>query len=248
MHYRTDLAYLYDGSFEGVLCCFFESYVQKELPSIIFDYGQAQETLFPVKEIVTDPACAKKVELSITRRISQEAMELVRMCYYSNMEGREVAILNFLRLGYKAGRSITNMLSNDVVRTVTNSARFVSRESAYFMEFLRFSEYNDVLVAIIEPKNFVLPMIFEHFCDRFPDEQFMIFDKSNKYAFVYRNGAKNLFPLEQLELPEAGSGEEEIRALWKQFYNTISIEGRYNPKLRMNNMPKRYWTHMTEFQ
>ena len=248
MHYRTDIAYLYDGSFEGLLCCVFESHILYELPLLVFDYGQAQETLFPVKEIATDAAIAKKVEQSIVRKISQEALDLVRLCYYSEMENREIAILNFLRLGYKTGPSITDRLSSDVVAPITKSAQFVSRESSYFMEFLRFSEYNDVLVAVIEPKNFVLPMIYEHFCDRFPGEQFLIYDKSHKFAFVYRNGKKSLVPLERLELPEAGAREEEIRALWKQFYSTIAIEGRLNPKLRMGNMPKRYWTHMTEFQ
>ena len=248
MHYRTDLAYLYDGSFEGLLCCVYESYILAELPYLIFDYEQAQETLFPVKEIATDKAIAKKVRQSIVSRISVDALDLVRLCYFSNMENRETAILNFLRAGFKTGPAITDMLSHDVVRTVTRSAQNVSRESGYFLEFLRFSEYNDVLVAIIEPRNFVLPMIYDHYCDRLPSEQFLIYDKSHKYAFVYKNGAKNLFPLENLELPDAAAKEDEIRALWKQFYSTIAIEGRINLKLRMNNMPKRYWTHMTEFQ
>jgi probable DNA metabolism protein len=139
------------------------------------------------------------------------------------------------------------MLANDVVRSVVKSAQYVSRESNFFMEFLRFSEYNGALVAIIEPKNFVLPMISDHFCDRFPCEQFLIYDKSHKAAFVHRDGEKSLIPLSHLELPESGAREGEIRALWKQFYDTIAVEGRINHKLRMGNMPKRYWTHMTEF-
>jgi len=214
---------------------------------MIFDYEQAQETLFPVSEIATDRANAKKVKQSIISRISRKALYLVRMCYFSNMENREIIILSFLRIGYKAGSPVTSMLTNDVVRTITKCAQNVSRESCYFKEFLRFSEYNGALVAIIEPKNFVLPLIYEHYCDRFPSEQILIYDKSHKSAFVYQNGKKSLIPLVRLELPETGAKEEEIRALWKQFYNTIAIEGRINPKLRMNNMPKRYWTHMTEF-
>ena len=242
------ISYLYDGSFEGLLCCVYESYYQKELPSMIFNYDDAQETLFPVKEVITNQTYADKVEQSIARKISNEALTLVRLCYFSQMENREITILSFLRIGFKIGSSVTAMLANDVVRAITKSAHNVSRESGYFMEFLRFSEYNGALVAIIEPKNFVLPMISDHFCDRFPGEQFLIYDKSHKFAFVYQNGAKQLIPLAHLELPEAGAKEEEIRALWKQFYNTIAIEGRINHQLRMSNMPKRYWTHMTEFK
>ncbi|MCL2843709.1 MAG: TIGR03915 family putative DNA repair protein [Oscillospiraceae bacterium] len=247
MPYRTDIAYLYDGSFEGLLCCVHESYYQKELPSLIFHYGEAQETLFPVKEIATDPESAEKVERSIGKSISKEALSLVRLCYLSHMEDRELTILRFLRMGYKIGSSVTNMLAHDTVRAITKGAQNVQGEAHFYREFLRFSEYNGALVAIIEPKNFVLPIMSGHFCDRFPSEQFLIYDKTHKHAFVYQNGEKNLIPLEHLELPEVDATEAQHRVLWKQFYNTIAIEGRINPKRRMGHMPKRYWSQLTEF-
>ena len=247
MPYRTDIAYLYDGSFAGLLCCVHESYYQKELPFAIYNYAEEQETLFPVREILTDEDAAHKVEESIFIRISKEALRLVQLCYLSQMKGREIAILNFLRLGYKVGRSVTNMLAHDTVGVITKTAQSVSREGHFHKEFLRFSEYDGVLVAIIEPKNFVLPITAPHFCDRFPSEQFMIYDKTHKHAFVYQNGEGRLLHLEGFVLPEADVKEAEYRALWKQFYNTIAIEGRINHKLRMGNMPKRYWKHMTEF-
>jgi len=246
--YRTDIAYLYDGSFEGLLSCVYESYYEKELPSLIFGPDEMQETLFPVKEIETNHEHAHKVEISIKKSISGEAFYLVRMCYYSCTENREIIILNFLRLGYKTGPSVTSMLADDTVKAITDIARSVSRESMYYKEFLRFSDYNGALVSIIEPKNFVLPMIVHHYCDRFPSEQFLIYDETNKYALVYQNGKCSIIPLDHLEVPKACEKEEKYRALWKQFYNTIAIEGRINPKLRMNNMPKRYWKHLTEFQ
>jgi len=245
--YNSSIAYLYDGSFEGLLCCVYESYYQKELPYLIFSYKKTQETLFPVKEIETDIFNAQKVEDSISLKISSEALYLVRLCYFSNEENRETMILNFLRLGYKTGPTVTNMLANDTVRVVINTARTVSRESNYYKEFLRFSDFNGALVAIIEPKNFVLPMIVSHYCDRFPSEQFLIYDETNKHALVYQNGESAIIPLENLELPKACEKEVKYRALWKQFYNTIAIEGRINPKRRMGNMPKRYWKHLTEF-
>ncbi|MCL2392475.1 MAG: TIGR03915 family putative DNA repair protein [Oscillospiraceae bacterium] len=246
--FSSNIAYVYDGSFEGLLCCVYESYYQKELPSAIFSYDQAQETLFPAKEIATNRTSAQKVLESIGRKISREALKLVRACYFSEKKDREIMILEFLRLGYKIGSAVTNMLSHDTVRAVTKTALTVQRESHYHVEFLRFSEYDGVMVAIIEPKNFVLPMMYAHFCDRFPSEQFLIYDKSHKHAFIYQNGEKSLIPLEHLELPKLSAKEEKYHELWKRFYDTIAIEGRINHKLRMNNMPKRYWTHMTEFQ
>jgi len=225
----------------------YESYYQRELPSMIFAYGETQATMFPVKEIATDYDSARKVEHSISHSISNEALRLVRLCYFSEAEHREIIILNFLRLGYKIGARVTDMLANDTVSVITKIARSVSRESGYYREFLRFSDYDGALVAIIEPKNFVLPMIVDHYCDRFPSEQFLIYDEVHKHALVYQNGESVIMPLENLELPKACAKEEKYRTLWKNFYDTIAIEGRVNLKLRMNNMPKRYWKHLTEF-
>ena len=54
--------------------------------------------------------------------------------------------------------------------------------------------------------------------------------------------------VEDFSLGPAGAEELAYRKLWRTFYDTIAIEGRYNPKCRMTNMPKRYWAMMTEFQ
>lgn len=247
MSYRTDIVYVYDGSFEGFLSCVHESYYQRELPSMIFSFDKVQETLYQRKEIETDTQKAQKVEYSIRARISSGALHLLRCTYLSHIDERELAMLQFLRMGYQLGPKVVDMLSHDVVRKVTKAAQNMQSEAHFYREFLRFSEYNGALVAIIEPKNFVLPITAPHFCDRFPSEQFLIYDKTHKCAFVYEKGVRSLIPLETLDLPEADAEEKMYRQLWKTFYNTIAIEGRINPKLRMNNMPKRYWAQMTEF-
>ncbi|MCL2855117.1 MAG: TIGR03915 family putative DNA repair protein [Defluviitaleaceae bacterium] len=247
MPYRTDLAYVYDGSFAGLLCCVHESYYQRELPFIIYDYDHPQDSLFAPKEIFTDPANAQKVEISITNSISKDALEMVRMCYLSNVEGKELAILHFLRLGFKVGKGVVDMLAHDAVHKVAKAAQNVGGEAHLYRGFLRFSEYNGGLVAVFAPKNFILPIFAPHFCDRMPDEHFLIYDKTHKHAFIHQNGEKALIPIDNLELPEADEGEKMYRALWKQFYNTIAIEGRIKPKLQANNLPKRYRNHLTEF-
>ncbi|MCL2426884.1 MAG: TIGR03915 family putative DNA repair protein [Oscillospiraceae bacterium] len=246
MSYRSDVAYVYDGSLEGLLCCVYESYYKKELPSLIFSHSEVQGTLFEVKEIETNVEYSLKVERSIINSISREAWRLVRLCYFSKLENREIHILNFLRMGYKIGYRVTNMLADDTVRTIVKTAKYVGGESHFYKEFLRFSEYNGTLVAIIEPKSFVLPMIVHHYCDRFPSEQFLIYDETHKYALTYQNGESAIVKLEHFEPPEACEKEEMYRELWIRFYDTIAIEGRISEKRRMNNMPKRYWKHLTE--
>lgn len=238
MPYRTDIAYLYDGTFHGLLCCVHESYYKKELPFAIYSLEVEQETIFISREIFTDPDKAYKVEASIISKISKHALQLVYLCHLSSMEGREIAILHFLRLGYKFGGPVTDMLTLEVVSKVIQAAQNVKGEAHLYKGFLRFSEFNGALAAVFQPKNFVLPLIALHFCDRMPDEHFLIYDKTNKHAFVQQNGEKSLFPVDSFDFPKVGTQEKMYQALWKRFYETIAIEGRTTSKSRTNKLSK----------
>ena len=64
---------------------------------------------------------------------------------------------------------------------------------------------------------------------------------------AYQPFEAKLIPVDDFQMPEAEAEERHYRDLWQMYYHAIAIEGRYNPKCRMNHMPKRYWGCMTEF-
>ena len=74
----------------------------------------------------------------------------------------------------------------------------------------------------------------------------MIFDKTNKAALVCQNGKAEILRIDNVTFPEISENEAQYQALWKEFYNTIAIKGRENPRCRMTHMPKRYWKNMLE--
>ena len=241
------IAYLYDGSFSGFLCCVYASYYEKEMPIAINDYAATQQMLFKVRHIKTCPDKACRVENSIAQKISSEALELLRLCFLSSEEGKELAMLNFLRMGYNEGGKVVDMLADNNVQAVMRRVKAVQSEAHLFKGFLRFSDFGGALAAVFEPKNFVLPIIAAHFCDRLPGEEFLIYDQSHNYVFIHKMGEKKLFPVEHFEMPKPCEEEIAYRKMWKRFYETIAIKGRINPKLAAGNMPLRYRAHMTEF-
>ncbi|AFM42397.1 putative DNA metabolism protein [Desulfosporosinus acidiphilus SJ4] len=244
---RTEIVYEYDGSFEGLMCCVFESFSLKEVPSVIRTPSDQQSFFDTAKWIETDILKFNRVYKSIAAKISIQAQELVQLGFWTNAPQKEMLIYHFLRLGYKHGSKVMSMLTDDTVSTLQKAVRHLTSESHKFKGFVRFSVYDKVMVAVIEPKNFVLPLISYHFCDRFRDDSFMIYDKTHSMALVYHGQKAELIRVDQLTLPEVDESEIEYRHLWKQFYNTIAIEARNNPKCRMTLMPKRYWGQMTEF-
>ena len=247
MHARPELIYRYDGTLDGLLCCVFESYAQKELPGDIAIQGEAVETLlFEGKAIPTELEKARRVRVSIPQKISPEAWEFVQKAFLTYLPRKEVHLLLFLRLGYRYGAEVMQMLADDTVHTLFKAVRHLERESHLFKGFVRFASVNGVLAAQIEPKNFVLPLLAEHFCQRFPEERFLIHDQSHGVALVYRPYQYQICPVEELELPAPDAEEQNYQELWQLFYKSIEIKARHNLLCRRTQMPQRYWKNMTE--
>ena len=57
----TDVAYCYDGSFAGFLCCVFESYARREIPAEVCPPEEGQLNFFGARDIPTDPQRARRL-------------------------------------------------------------------------------------------------------------------------------------------------------------------------------------------
>lgn len=244
---RINQIYYYDGSFDGLLCCVFESYEKKEIPLDILSPNTSRPILFPVKTISTDPAKANRVQASIPQKIGQPALDFIRRAFLTCFPQKELYTLLFLRMGYQHGAAVMGMLTDKVVHALFQAVRHLDKESQLLKGLLRFSIVNHALVAEMEPKNYVLPLLAPHFCSRFREERFLIYDKTHGMGLVYQPYRSAIFPIDDLELPQPDEEEQCYRELWQLFYNTVAIEGRHNPKCRMSHMPKRYWKYLTEF-
>ncbi|WP_254075519.1 TIGR03915 family putative DNA repair protein [Paenibacillus tritici] len=246
MFQPSALAYTYDGSFEGLLCCVFESYVWRETPLAIHAEGGEQGLLLEAKWIGTDKDKAERVLKSIPLRISPEAEELVRMGFWTCEPDKEMLLLRFLYLGFQHGRKVMNMLADDTVNALMKAVQQLRREGHLYTGFVRFSVYGQVMAAVIEPQGYILPVIQKHFCDRFQGESFMIYDQTHGMALVHEPGREAILPLSGWTPPEPDEAEEAYRRLWTGFYHAIGIKERRNDRLRSSLMPRRYWKHMVE--
>lgn len=245
---RTEVCYEYDGTFDGFLTCVFECYANRE-EAVCFQGPEASSyTLWPTRLVETDREKALRVFRSIDPKIGKGAANLVYRAFLTCLEEKELHIYRFLRYGYQRGAGTMQDLGDDRVHTLFRAVQHLNGEAHLYTGFVRFSDYDGVLMGEIEPKNRVLPLIRAHFTGRYNTEQFLLYDRTHGEALVYRPRQWAIVPVEDIALPPAGAEEQQYRRLWRRFYDTIAIEGRYNPKLRQTHMPKRYWHVMTEFQ
>ncbi|SHI22979.1 probable DNA metabolism protein [Sporobacter termitidis DSM 10068] len=242
----ADVIYTYDGSFDGFLCCVFESVYAGEVPVDILREEDSPLTLMEVCPVVTDLTKAERVRASIPLKISARALELVTTVFCSCLAQKELRLLEFLLRGYREGGKLCFRLGDAVMAPLLSAEKHLLGEAHLLKGFVRFADVGGALAAVITPKNYILPFIARHFVLRYHNEQFMIFDKTNKAALVYQNGKAEILRIDHVTVPEISEREARYQALWKQFYNTIAIEGRENPRCRMTHMPKRYWENMLE--
>ena len=242
------VCYEYDGTFGGFLTCVFESYRNKEEPVCFLRPEDDRYTLWETRRVDTREEQAKRVWRGVVRNVSPSAAELASRGFLTCLEEKELHLWRFLRYAFQRGSRVMADLGDDRVDVLRRAVQHLNEEAHLYTGFVRFSDYDGVLLGEIEPKNRVLPLLRPHFTQRYNTEAFLLYDRTHKEALVHRPGQWAIVPMEEFSLAPPGEGEREYRRLWRQFFETVSIEGRYNPRCQNTHLPKRYRAMMTEFR
>jgi len=243
----SEMVYYYDGSFDGFLCCIFESYANKEVPTAIYCDEDDIPTLFASRAISTEKSRANRVFRKVVK-CSPYAAELLQKGFLTCLPEKELHLYRLIVKLLRDGSSFLQSFSDETLYPIITAVRHLNGEAHLLKGFIRFSELGGVLGSEIEPRNRVLPLLRSHFCARYRSETFFIYDRTHKEALFYAAGKAVIRPVTGFQMAPPDESEARYRLLWKRFYDTIAIQERENPKCRMSNMPKRYWNTMTEFQ
>ena len=209
--------------------------------------------------VKTSAEKADKVARTIQRRLGSEFYDTILNAILSIVPAKENdldkadAIYHTLVLGLNtaAGARAIHDLSNPYVHRLFTLSRATANEAHHLLGFLRFSELeNGVLFSTIHPKNNALPILAEHFTDRLPQENFMIYDENRQLAAVHAAGKNFMLVdasgIDQDLLKRTSEKESAYQKLWLAFFDQIAIPARINPKLQAQNIPKRFWSDTPE--
>ncbi len=242
-------SYIFDGSFEGLLTSIYEAYYRREDPQDFLTEENPQISFFEKNfMVITDIEKAKKVYNAIKEKISHNALKDIYYVYLSDAEeGRYSLIHNYLKLGWKAGSSLEQHLCDDCVMRVQNISRRLTFECHRMLGLIRFIKLEgDIYYARFEPDNNIAGLIASHFTRRLSDQNWIIHDVKRNIAAMYN---KKEWVLSDTDIPpriEQNNREKIYQNLWKQYFKSISIKSKINPKLQKRCMPVRYWRFLTE--
>lgn len=245
-----------EDSVDGILTAVYDAWASKlGLRNVSVQAGDYQDRqLFARYRLVeTDSEKAASVADTIRTRMGLEDYQVLYQAALSRDPGRGADIFRTVVLGLAVWKrkNITRNLQEASVLRVFELSRSVGNEAHRYRMFVRFRELeNGVMCSEIEPENQVLPLLGDHFADRFPMVDFMIYDRTHCQCLVHR-AQKQWVILMDADLDEQlirrySVKEREYARLWKGFVGSIAIQERKNPGCQMNFMPKKFWKYMTE--
>lgn len=252
------MEYLYDGSFDGLLTCIYHHYYREAATGIYPVDCYQPNLLSPSMVVETEPALADRVYRAIVEKISSRALETVYHVYISSAPEKENLILGYIRLGFQMGSRVDLYHSHPAVYPVHRLERKVTGEAHRLLGLLRFSDMGRFLYAVMAPDHHVLPLLGDHFADRLPGERWIIHDKRRNLAIIHdghnRSSCRSpvrsrwyitdfSYRLEE-KMPE---NERQWQRLWQTYFEKVSIESRYNPRLQSRCVPHRYRRYLVEF-
>ena len=137
-----------------------------------------------------------------------------------------------------------------VIKTVALGMT-VWREIHHFYGFLRFQELaSGILYAKIKPKANLIAFLGDHFSDRFPLENFMIYDEVHDCWLRHERGKAWFTVAGELVQTEGlltfSEDELGIQELFCHFVNKIAIKERENLGLQQQMLPLRFRSNMRE--
>lgn len=213
-----------------------------------------QELFCDYLEVEESERKAIAVENLIKKHLGYEAYWDLYHAILSEDEDKGDAVLGTMLEAKRIPNSkkIMNHLSHPKVQRVFELSRKVSNEAHFFKELVRFQELSSgILFSKINPKNQVLTCIADHFSNRLPLENWLIYDEKHHMILLHRVHMHWVLVIgEDIDVDQVRSVSEaelQYEKLWKGFVESVAIQERENQNLQRQHLPLRYRANVVEF-
>ena len=255
------IIFYFDNTFEGLLTAVFEAYARRTFPDVLLPEGSPvplfHEEVFTV---TTDEAKAARVWRGLQKKLSPSAMRALAQCWLAEEPETPSRLFRYIRKAVDTPRSIETNFGDADVLAFSRMWKRVDWERLRLLQFVRFQKMADgTYFAAVEPEKNALPLVLNHFKDRFSGQRWLRYDIGRAYGYYYDlhevrqvsfEDNEPGSPLSTGRLDDARLDKDErlYQSLWKAYFHSIAIKERRNPVKQRKDMPLRYWKYLTEKQ
>ena len=256
------IVYTFDNTFDGLLTAVFDSFALRQQPQLLAEGGQLPLFASEPHQVVTDEEKAVRVWKGLEKHLSREVLRIISISWLSEEHALHQPLFSFIcKVFLDGGGGVGGgyNASDPDVLAVRNTCRRVLHEAQRMKQFIRFQKAKDgTYLAVISPDHNVLPLIIDHFQDRFNDQQWLIYDAKRHYGYHYDGTATVRITFDdersvpfslvngKLNADVLSADDQLLQQLWRTYFKAICIRERINPRKQLNDMPRRYWRYMTE--
>lgn len=205
-------------------------------------------------------ALTKRLLTGLERKVgTKEITRRIVLACASDAPDMPEIVHRYIRLAFLHGADAIEDIANSTVAEFNSLARNVETEREHTRQFVRFSRMSDgSFMSVFQPNANVIPLTCNYFVKRMSVERFFIVDPSHKVVSFHTPEMKTFSTIqlddtsmkEILSRTNLATDECYIQAMWKCFYEGISLEGRSPDErgydLRAHWMPKRIWQGLPE--
>jgi probable DNA metabolism protein len=171
---------------DGLLTAVFDAFALKEQPEQLLAEGDALPLFCDhTYHVTSDEEKARRVWTGLEKKLSREALRLISVSWLSELRELNTPLFLYICKVFRQGDISRNFADADVL-AVTNIARRVLHEQLRMKQFIRFQKAKDgTYLGVVSPDHNVLPIIIDHFQDRFNDQPWLIYDAKRHYGYYY---------------------------------------------------------------
>nr|WP_320037595.1 TIGR03915 family putative DNA repair protein [uncultured Bacteroides sp.] len=253
------ITFIYDKTFEGLLTAVFDAYYRKTFPEALVAEGEplplfCDETY----TVISDNEKSERVWKGLQKKLSRTALSALTACWLSELPEIDMLLFRYIRKNIDSPKSVEMNFGDPDVLEIAKIYKKVDCERERVLQFLRFQKTVDgTYFAAIEPMYNVLSLVVGHFQDRFADQKWLIYDLKREYGYYYDLSTVTEVRFEEKEshLLTGMLGEDLMmhdeklfQQMWKEYFKSIAIKERINPRLHRQHLPVRFWKYLTEKQ
>ncbi|MGP5060794.1 TIGR03915 family putative DNA repair protein [Psychrobacter celer] len=258
---------LYEPSFEGWLSAVFYVYANKlhddEALQLIAQDCYVPSLIAQATSVAPNEEHAERVLVKLNQLLGRSGMRNLLWGFLSEKEHIGTTLFWVVKYAIDyPNRHIMQDVGNLHVLELVQTVKSVGREKHRMEAFVRFEHTtDDIYFARVEPDFNVLPLIGEHFRQRYQDQHWAIYDITRGYGIYYdKNNSTATRPaalqtitdLDDAVLRRPASihsaDERRYQQFWQGYFTNVNITERKNPRLHRQYLPQRYWKYLSEKQ
>ena len=258
---------LYEPSFEGWLSAVFYVYANRlqddESLQLIAQDCYVPSLIAQATSVATDENHAERVLTKLHKLLGRSGMRNILWGFLSEKAHIGTTLFQVVKYAIDyPSRSIMEDLGNLNVLELVQTVKSVGREKHRMEAFVRFEHTtDDIYFARVEPDFNVLPLIGEHFRQRYQDQHWAIYDVARGYGLYYDKSKstpsrpadlQTITDLDDAVLRNPASihsqDEQRYQKFWQGYFTNVNIKERKNPRLHKQYLPQRYWKYLSEKQ